>query len=91
MITVGEVGHEGNDDDTMHYIDYEFSDLECDLDILESKSGNSSNVTNYDKFDKILLKNKWIKNLFNKLGHVQSMFLAKSKWTMRSVLFHCNL
>ena len=47
---------EVNVNDTIHDTDYEFSDLEYDLDILEFNSGNCPNVTNYNNFDKVLLK-----------------------------------
>ena len=56
LCTVGETGHEVYVDDTMHYIDYKLSDLECGLDTLEPNLGNSLNVTNYDKFDNISFK-----------------------------------
>ena len=39
-------------------VDYEFSDLEGDLGILESNLENCVNVTNYDDFDKLLLKRR---------------------------------
>ena len=42
----------------MNDIDHEFSDLEGDLGILESNLENCINVTNYDDFDKLLLKKR---------------------------------
>ena len=47
-----------NLDDTLNDVDYEFSDLEGDLGILESNLENCVNVTNYDDFDELLLKKR---------------------------------
>ena len=56
LYTVDEVSDKVNVENRMHYTDHELSDLECGLDILELNLNNSLNVTNYDKFDKILFK-----------------------------------
>ena len=56
LFEVDEFGQEVNVIYTLYDINYEFSDLECNLAILDSNLGFCLNVTNYDSFDKKLLK-----------------------------------
>ena len=53
-----EVFNENCVHDTLNDIDCEFSDLEGDLGILESNSENTVNGTNYNDFEKLLLKKR---------------------------------
>ena len=53
-----EVFNETSVHDTRNDNDYEFSDLEGDLGILELNSENTVNDTNYDDLDKLLLKKR---------------------------------
>ena len=62
LYEVKELGQEINIDDTLNDSDYEFSDLEGDLDILELNSCSCVNITNYDEFDKLLLIKESIRN-----------------------------
>ena len=44
--------------ETLNDIDYKLSDLEDDLGILDLNSENTANGTNYDNFEKLLLKKR---------------------------------
>ena len=58
LYKIGGLSQESTVDDTLNDLDYELSDLEGELGILESNVENCVNVTNYDDFDKLLFKKR---------------------------------